>query len=194
MKMNEVEFADLLDRAKRFDDLAVRQLLEAFEPEIRIMVRVQLPLKLRPKFDSIDFTQAVWASFFIRIRERDTPFENPRQLGAFLAGIAKNKVVEEHRKRTRTRKYDIRREEQLYFKRGGRDVPVEVASQDPSPSEEAQVQDRLHQLLKCEGPEMAKIIDLRRQGLSYEEIGPRVGLHERTVRRMVNAMRSRMEA
>ncbi len=192
--MDKAEFADLLDRAKRFDDQAVRQLLAAFEPEIRIMVRVQLPLKLRQKFDSIDFTQAVWASFFLRIREKDTPFESPRHLGAFLAGIAKNKVMEEHRKRTRTRKYDIRREEQLYVKRGGRDTPVEVVSSDPSPSEEAQAGDRLRQLLKCEGPEMAKIVEMRREGLSYEEIGPRVGLHERTVRRMVNGMRSRMEA
>ena len=38
------------------------------------------------------------------------------------------------------------------------------------------------------------MVDLRRQGLTFEEIAERTGLHERSVRRIIDAIRRRMEA
>lgn len=191
--MKDDNFADLIARAKLGEDAAVRELLKTFEPEIRMMVRVKLPTKLRGKFDSMDFVQAVWASFFVRLRDTEIPFENSRHLGKFLSGIALNKVNEEHRKRTMTEKYNIVKETKLYYKCGNREVPVEVMSHDPSPSEEAQAGDRLRQLLRGQAPEMETIVRLRQAGFSYEEIAVQVQLHERTVRRMVSGMKSRVE-
>ncbi len=188
--MEDADFADLISQAKSGNDTAVRQLLSKYEREIRMMVRVRLPHALRRKYDSMDFVQAVWASFFVRIRERETPFENAQQLGAFLGAIAQNKVYEEHRKRTRTRKYDITKEQGIYERRGQRDVPVEIVSNAPSPSEEAQASDRLRQILAGQGPELVQIVTLRREGLSHGEVATRLHLHESTVRRKLNLVRS----
>ncbi|MEJ7638017.1 MAG: helix-turn-helix domain-containing protein [Singulisphaera sp.] len=37
------------------------------------------------------------------------------------------------------------------------------------------------------------MVDLRRQGLTYKEIARRTGMHERSVRRVIELIRERME-
>ena len=54
------------------------------------MRRVLSP-ELRSKFDSLDFVQWVWLSFF-RVRDKADRFERPEHLVKFLAGMARNKV------------------------------------------------------------------------------------------------------
>ncbi len=45
---------------------------------------------------------------------------------------------EQHRRLTKTEKCDLRREERLYIRRGDREVPREVVSPEPSPSQTVQ--------------------------------------------------------
>ena len=192
--MPDDDFADLMTRAKAGDPAAIRDFLLRFEPEVRMMVCARLPKKLRTQFDSLDIVQAVWQSFFSDL-PRDTPdFVKVEHVHGFLAGVVRNKVYEQHRKLTRTAKYNIPREERLYIRRGDRDVPREVVSPDPSPSKAAQADDRLAQLTEGRNPSEVKMITLRREGLTYEEIATHMGVNERTVRRTIESARSRMEA
>jgi RNA polymerase sigma factor (sigma-70 family) len=120
-------------------------------------------------------------------------FTDPSQFRGYLAGVTRNKVFEEHRRRTRTKKYDLKREERLYVRKGERDVPREVAATDPSPSEEVQAGERYGQLIEGRSPEEVRIIELRRQGLTFDEIAREIGVNERSVRRVIDAARKRME-
>jgi RNA polymerase sigma-70 factor (ECF subfamily) len=186
---------DLIARARAGDGAAVEQLLRSFEAEVRLMVRHRLPRSLRTRFDSMDFVQAIWQSIFASPGRRPLDFENAQHFRGFLAGVAQNKVREEHRRCTRTRKYDLRREERLYVRRGdGGEAPLAVIAPDPTPSQEAQAADRMDQLAAGRTPVEVEILTLRRQGLTFEEIAARIGLHERTVRRVIDALRARMEA
>ena len=90
------------------------------------MVRRQLPRLLRSRFDSLDFLQSVWGSFFRRVRSGPTEFEDSRHLVAFLARAAKNKVIDEYR-RAASRKQDMHREEPLW---ADGDRPTELAADD----------------------------------------------------------------
>jgi RNA polymerase sigma-70 factor (ECF subfamily) len=108
--------------------------------------------------------------------------------------VARNKVLEEYRRRTQAKKYDVAREEPLYVRRGGRDELREVVAPDPSPSQEAQAGDCWDQLLRGRDPREAEVVALRREGLTFEEIAARTGLHERAVRRVIELIRRRMEA
>ncbi len=83
-------------------------------------------------------------------------FADVGQFRGFLAGVARNKVYEEHRRQTRTKKYDLGREERLYVRKGDRDVPREVAASDPTPSETVQAGDRLGQLIQGRTAEEAQ--------------------------------------
>jgi RNA polymerase sigma-70 factor (ECF subfamily) len=188
------DVAVLMARAKEGDEEAVRDFLSRFEWEVRMMVRARLPKRLRTQFDSVDFVQAVWQSFFSDLRRNGPDFARVEHVRRFLAGVVRNKVFEQHRKLTRTEKYDLSREERLYVRRGDQDVPREVVSPDPSPSEAAQADDRLAQLAQGRSAAEVAVISLRRQGLTFNEIATETGVHERTVRRIIESARARMEA
>ena len=187
------DFNDLMSRARAGDPEAIRDFLDRFEEEVRVMVRARLPRRLRPRFDSGDFVQAVWQSFFTGSDGPGREFENPAHLRGFLAGVVRNKVLEQHRRLTRTAKHDLKREEPLYIARGDREIPREVASPDPSPSEQAQADDRLVQLTAGFSPREIQVLLLRRQGLTHAEVAQKTGMHERSVRRILDLFRSRLE-
>jgi RNA polymerase sigma factor (sigma-70 family) len=187
-------FIDLMARAKSGDQAAIRAFFSRFDREVQMMVRARLPRKLRNQYDSADFAQAVWQSFFSDLPADAPDFENERHLRQYLAGAVRNKVHEQHRRLTRTRKYNIWREERLYIRRGNQDVPREVVSPDPSPSQAAQASDRLEQLTAGRSQREVDVIRLRRQGLTFAEIASVTGVNERTARRIIESARSEMEA
>jgi RNA polymerase sigma-70 factor (ECF subfamily) len=188
------DFTALIARAKAGEPGAIRDFLCRFEPEVRMMVRTRLPKKLRTQFDSLDFVQVVWQSFFADPRVDAASFENVEHLRGFLAGLVRNKVFEQHRRLTKTEKYNLSREERLYIRRGDRDVLREVVSPDPSPSAAAQAIERMAQLTAGLSQREVEVISLRRLGLTFDEIADRTGVNERTVRRIIYAARARMES
>lgn len=192
MGMTEGDLASLIERARAGDEEAIRN-LQQFEDDIRLMVRVRLPGRLRTQFDSMDFVQDVWQSFFRLYNREPQRFSNVRDLRGYLAGVARNKVFEEHRRLSLTQKYDLGREEPLYVRKGNREIPREVVASDPSPSQDAQARERLAQILEGRTPVEMEVIELRRQGLTYGEIAQHIGLHERTVRRMMESIRRKVE-
>jgi RNA polymerase sigma-70 factor (ECF subfamily) len=191
--MVDAEFNRLMDRARAGDEAAFAALIAAFEADVRMMVRVRLPQALRGQFDSMDFVQAVWQSVLADRQALGAGFSSAGHFRGYLAGVARNKVWEEYRKRTQTRKYDLGREEPLYVRRGGRERPREVPSHDPTPSQEAQAGDRLDQLVAGRSAREAEVVELRRQGLTFAEVAERTGLHERAVRRIIEDVRARLD-
>jgi RNA polymerase sigma factor (sigma-70 family) len=191
---DEMNVPDLIARVKLGDEAAFNQLLAQFEGEVRMMVRGRLPKMMRGQFDSMDFVQAVWQSFFADVMDGSQEFENVPHLRRFLEGMARNKVFEQHRRLTKTEKYAIKREERLYVRRGDREVERELVARQPSPSQTAQAGERLAQLIAGCSPREVEVITLRYQGLTLDEIAARTGVCERTARRIIDAARARMEA
>src|SRR4051795_3013637 len=103
---------ELLARIKEGDEGAARELLTRYEPKVRLVVRRQLPRLLRSRFDSLDFLQSVWGSFFRKIQTGPNDLMEEQNLITFLAWAARNKVIDEYR-RAGTRKQDKRREQPL---------------------------------------------------------------------------------
>lgn len=194
--MDDEEFAGLIAKARAGDGGAVERLLGAFEGEVRMMVRHRLPRALRSQFDSMDFVQAIWTSVFAGSDPDPgaAEFADPKHFLGYLAGVARNKVWQEHRRQTRSKKYDLAREERLYVRRGEGEAPRDLPAPDPTPSQHVQAADRLDQLVAGRTGTEAQVVELRTQGLTFEEIASRLGLHERTVRRVIEDLRRSMEA
>src|SRR5271166_453550 len=186
----ESELSDFLRRIQAGDEAAARELLERYEAEVRLVVRRQLPRLLRSRFDSLDFLQSVWGSFFRRMRTSPTEFEDSRHLVAFLARAAKNKVIDEYR-RAASLKQDMHREEPLWA--DGR-RPKEVADPIDSPSELAQAHEVLGRLRELLPEERRSILELKAEGLSSRDIGEQLGISERTVQRVLEDLRRRVES
>src|SRR3954447_3283572 len=136
---------ELLARIKDGDEGAARELLTRYESKVRLVVRRQLPRLLRSRFDSIDFLQSVWGSFFRRIKAGPNDLAEEENLIAFLAWAARNKVIDEYR-RAASQKQDIHRESPLHADQG---ADQETAAGE-TPSQLAQARelyDRLHDML-----------------------------------------------
>jgi RNA polymerase sigma factor (sigma-70 family) len=178
-----------LARIQGGDEDAARELLTRYEAEVRLVVRRQLPRLLRSRFDSLDFLQSVWGSFFRRVRSGPAEFEDSRHLVAFLARAAKNKVIDEYR-RAASQKQDMHREEPLWGDGlRPRDVPADV----DSPSEVAQAREVFGRLQALVPEERRSILELKAEGLSSRDVGDRLGISERTVQRVLEDLRRRTE-
>src|SRR5580698_5482389 len=94
----ESELRRFLARIRDGDDDAARELLQRYEAKVRLVVRRQLPRLLRSRFDSLDFVQSVWGSFFHRIRTGPVDLDDEQNLITFLAWAARNKVIDEYRR------------------------------------------------------------------------------------------------
>jgi RNA polymerase sigma factor (sigma-70 family) len=185
--LGEGELVTFLARIRDGDEDAARDLLRRYEAEVRLVVRRQLPRLLRSRFDSLDFLQSVWGSFFRRVRGGPAEFEDSRHLVAFLARAAKNKVIDEYR-RAGSRKSDMSREESLW---GEGDRPKELAGHIDTPSQVAEAREAFGRLRELVPEERRVVIDLRAEGLSSREIGDRLGISERTVQRVLEDLRRR---
>ncbi len=183
--VEDSEFAQLLEQVQHGSQEAGWSLVESYGPAILRVVRSRLSLKMRSKFDSIDFVQAVWKSFFSRSIHLQT-FEGPDQLVAHLATLARNKVIDECRRRLVTKKHEVSRERSIYRQESGK--PINISSSDPTPSEVAIARERWTALMADQPEHYKKILQLRYEGETYQAIANQLGLHERTVRRAVRSI------
>jgi RNA polymerase sigma-70 factor (ECF subfamily) len=177
----------LLARIQAGDEEAARELLCRYESKVRMVVRRQLPRLLRSRFDSIDFLQSVWGSFFHRIRTGSNDLDEERNLIAFLAWAARNKVIDEYR-RASTQRQDIHRESPL------RNAPEDgsaFVAPDETPSQIASARETFGRLRELLPEDRRVILELKAEGFSCREIGARLGVSERTVQRVLEDLRSR---
>jgi RNA polymerase sigma factor (sigma-70 family) len=112
MPTNDDDFVTLMARVVAHSEVAAQELLERYEPYLLRAIRRKLHKKIRPKFDSLDFAQDVWASFFADLPE-DHTFKSPKDLAAFLTTVAQSKVIDAVRQRLKRQKYNVNREESL---------------------------------------------------------------------------------
>ena len=182
MHAEEDEFRVLLEKAQAGSQDAMCELIERYAPHIVRAVRRKLSKAIRPKFDSFDFVQGVWASFFAASRGF-AKFDRPEELMGYLVTLAHNQVVDEIRRRMMTEKYDVNRERSL----DDSDLHVarSLAALEPSPSEVAVADELWARLLKGQPEHYRRILELRRAGNTQQQIADELGLNEKTVRRAI---------
>jgi RNA polymerase sigma factor (sigma-70 family) len=179
-------FGALMQRLKEGSEDAARQIFERYGRHIHRIISRRLDRHVRPSFDSEDFTQAVWASFFAApVRRR--VFTGPDDLIAFLAKMAQNKVIEAYRQRVKTKKRDARKERPLPDSACG-DGNAAIARQ-PTPSQVVSAQEQFDRLMERVPPEYQRILAMLKLGFTHREIANELKLNEKTVRRVLQRLR-----
>src|SRR5438132_196484 len=106
-------FASFIRRIRAGDAQAAEELVRRYESVIRVEVRHRLSdPRLRRLFDSMDISQSVLASFFVRVSTGQYELDEPAQLVKLLVGMTRNKVAFQARKQRALRR-DHRRVEPL---------------------------------------------------------------------------------
>lgn len=175
-------FEELMQRVRDGCPEATKQLVSEYGPHILSVVRRRLHQRLRARFDSFDFVQDVWASFFTSPPPRQE-FAQPEDLIAYLVKMARNKVVNEFRQNVQTQKRNLNREHSLDG--SAAHEAACLIGPDPTPSQVFLAEERWQELLAAQPKHYQQILDLRRQGMSPSDIAKAVGMNERTVRRVL---------
>jgi RNA polymerase sigma factor (sigma-70 family) len=179
--VSQNHFQQQINEAATDDD--VRRLVSEYGPYIRKVIRSRLDERLRPKFDSMDFEQMVWISFF-KDRESFRRFDTPERLVRYLARMARNKVVDEERRRLRkNNRYRINEKSLDDEDSGSPAAPENTPSQNVMAREE-----RASLFASIESERDREILRLRLRGLSFKEIAQRIGVNEKTARRSVDRL------
>lgn len=189
MAESQDDFTSLMQRVRQGSQDAAREVLERYGPHIVRVIRRRLSRQLRSKFDSTDFVQAVWASFFGIDPQKHT-FDSPEALMAFLAAVARNKVIEAYRQRRQYQKYDVSRERSLdspsTAKLGG------PAARQPTPSQAVSAREQWDRLLAELPPQDQRVLELLREGHTHVEVARILNLNEKTVRRVIDRVAERV--
>jgi RNA polymerase sigma factor (sigma-70 family) len=176
------DFSELMRRVSQGEEPAFRELLDQYGPHLLRVIRRKLDRKLRQSFDSADFLQDVWKSFLTCPR-KEQPFSEPDELVAFLAEMAVNKVVEAFRARVQAQKRTANREESLE-ETLAKNGELFVARQ-PTPSQVAVAKEQWDLILERQPARYRAILILLRQGNTHQEIARQLGLHQKTVQRLI---------
>jgi DNA-directed RNA polymerase specialized sigma24 family protein len=134
---------------------------------------------MRRRLDSEDVAQAVWASFFRGPLEPDK-FATLGELAAYVEKMAANKVADVNRAQRRDRR-DVGRDVGL-----DSEVAGQLASPDPTPSQIVSQKEEFSRLLHGKSERHRRILELRRTGATFDEIGTLLKLHPSSVRRVVS--------
>src|SRR6516165_9879252 len=126
---SEIALPTLLGRLRAGDPDAARELVQAYEPHLRRIIRLRLrDSRLRRLFDSADICQSVMANFFARLSLGQYDLESPAQLVRLLEAMARNKVATQARKAQVTRRVECEID--------GDDESASPAVPGPSPTEQ----------------------------------------------------------
>jgi RNA polymerase sigma-70 factor (ECF subfamily) len=186
------DFAALMERVRQGCPEAIREMLHRYGGHIRAVVRRQLHQRLRPQFDSLDFQQDVWASFFSGDLDR-YHFNRPEALVRYLSKIAYNKVVEVFRQKLQTDMHDVNRErslDELHFD----EVASQVTARHPSPSQVAMANEKWQRLLQRQPEHHRRMLELLRQGYTHVEIAHKLHVDPKMVQRFLHSLKERGEA
>ena len=182
------QFDSLMRRVETGSDEAVRELLDTYGSHILRTIRRRLSKQMRSQFDSCDFYQAVWASFFTN--DQIPKFATEDDLVTFLSRVAGNKVIDECRKQLRQRR-DVNRKQSLFDSHTEKILPV--AGNGPTPSEVVVAKEKVELLVEGHPTVYRRVLQLRTNGSTFKEIAGELGVSEKTVRRVVKRLEARID-
>ncbi|MCS7045516.1 MAG: sigma-70 family RNA polymerase sigma factor [Gemmataceae bacterium] len=174
------DFRVLLERALARDEVAARQLYELYGPHVRQVVRKRLHPRLRTMFDSLDFVHDVWG-WLLEADVAKYELSSPQALVNLLTRIARRKLANAERSRRLPGAAAIPRELSLEEVLGDR----EIAAQQDTPSRIVMNEEAWQRFLAEQPPLWREILILTRQGHGTASVAKLLGLHQRTVQRIL---------
>jgi RNA polymerase sigma-70 factor (ECF subfamily) len=184
-------FAEFMDQLQRRDGKAAQELFSRFARQLIALAQQHINAGLRHKVDPEDVAQSTFKSFFQRYGEKDLAAVNWNSLWGLLALIAVRKCAERAAYHRAERRDPVR--EAAAPREEDRAPWLEPLGREPTPLEAAVLGETVEQLLASLDAEERPILELSLQGYTTREISERLGRAERTVRRLRESVRHRLE-
>jgi RNA polymerase sigma-70 factor (ECF subfamily) len=185
-------FHEFLRRLQAKDGDAARELFQRFTGQLIILARRRLDGPLRHKVDSEDVVQSTYKSFFRRYDEGSLDFVNWNSLWGLLTLITLRKCADRVAYHQAERRDATREVSAPADSEGGAPLP-EALGREPTPHEAAVLTETVARLLADLDADERPIVELSLLGHSTQEISEQLDVPERTVRRVRERVRHRLE-
>ena len=172
-------FKYLVRKVQAGDDDAARKLFESYDKHVLSVVRRLKVVPLANVYSTRDFSQAVWASLFNELDLLNGVHESRQFIGLIMA-IARNKVVDENRRRTQTRRFSGEKNTTRCVQ-----SLMQQESKVPGPSELAVARERYNRLSSVLSDTHFKVLKMKLAGYSNKAIAEQMGCCVKTVRRWI---------
>lgn len=176
----------LIDRCRAGDDDAARILFDRFVDRLLLLAQRRIGQRFCGRIDPEDVVQSVFQTFFLRLREDRFTFQEHDDLFKLLVRITVHKTLRQI----------------AYHQAAKRDAGLEsphgdhtqerlmaVAGDEPSPEVVVTFMDLLDTFLDKLPDQERRVLELRLQGYSSEEIAQQLGIYDRKVRRVLERIR-----
>jgi RNA polymerase sigma-70 factor (ECF subfamily) len=161
-----LSFRDLIGRVRAGDEAAAAELVRLYEPAIRRAARIRLAdSHLRRLFDSMDISQSVFASFFLRAALGQYELEDPSQLLRLLVTMSRKKLTD-HLRQQRAARRDYRRETA---------TALDGLAGRSDPGGQVATRELVHEFRQRLSPEERRLAELRALGWHWERVAAEVG-------------------
>jgi RNA polymerase sigma-70 factor (ECF subfamily) len=160
-----------------------------YGPMLERLADKNLAKGLRARLGPEDVVQSVCRTFFRRARDGQFELQDQDALWRLLVAITLTKVREKTRFHMRDKR-SLQHETPLADRSGVGQAPPAAA---PSPAELAEFADLLQATLAGLDEEERQVVQLKLEECTHEEVAAQLGVSERTVRRILKKVQSRLE-
>lgn len=178
-----------LERWRAGDEAGATELYHRYLSKLVGFAQRRINTRLAARVDAEDVVQSVFRSFFVRAQQGKFVFKDENDIWKLLVQITIHKTlkhVAHHRRAKRDAGAEVSAAE-------AHDGLVTYLSREPTPEDAAIFVDSLEFFLRELRPADRKIIEMRLEGFEQAEIAKRLGISDRTVRRLMERIRSLAE-
>jgi RNA polymerase sigma-70 factor, ECF subfamily len=190
--VDDDSFDGLMGRLRAGDQDAATAVFRRFTGRLIALARAELDARTRGKVDPEDVVQSTYRSFFTRVDGGQFDVATWDALWGLLTVITVRKCMNRARF-FRAERRDARAEFAPGSGSVGAGVPVLAIDREPTPSEAAMLTETIEQLLRGLDSDDRAIVELSLQGYTTSEIGARLRFAERTVRRVRERLKGRLQ-
>lgn len=180
-------FAAWMLRLRDGDDAAAREVFQRYSGRLLGLARSRLESWLRHKVDPEDVVQSVYKSFFTRYDQGQFDFETWNDLWNLLTVMTLRKCLNQ------AEYYRAQRRDVACETAGDERHGNEIMDPEPTPHQAALLTETVTQLFRGLDADDRAIIRLSLQGFTVVEISAQLGFAERTVRRVRERVKKRLQ-
>jgi len=172
---------------------AVQQFWDRFGFRMQRLAEKNIGKKLAKRVDAEDVVQSACRTFFRRVGDGKLRVATSDKLWNLMCVIVLLKTRQVARFHFRDKRALSREVPMAPGAEDESDDRFQPTSSEPSPAEAAEFADELNQLLRNLEPEMQQVVQLKLEGYTNGEIGDKLAVSERTVRRHIQDVRQGMK-
>jgi RNA polymerase sigma factor (sigma-70 family) len=184
-------FTELMERLRSGEDQAAHAVFERYAQRLVALARAHFEQRLARKVDPEDVVQSAYKSFFLRHRDGRLDVGDWQSLWSLLTLITLRKCAD-RAAYFRAERRDLGREAPAAAP--GRPEHWQLAiNRQPGPEEALLLAETVEELFRGVAADEREILELSLQGYSAVEISERLGRAERSVRRLRERARKRLQ-